>query len=146
MHLDRSFSPAEIARGLSPRDADFIELLRAFRGSGGLAREDDIVERRALARAPLGLLGADAEQLICFEWNDRLCLPWFQFDPETLNLRSGPASIIAELLPVFDGWSMATWFAQPNLWLGNVRPIELLDSALPHVLGAARVDRFIAGN
>ena len=81
---------------------------------------------------------------ICFEWASTLWLPWFQFDRKTLHLRAGPASVISELSPAFDGWELAVWFAQPNLWLGNSRPIDLIDASLSHVLGAARADRFIA--
>jgi hypothetical protein len=71
-------------------------------------------------------------------------LPWFHFDPADMSMRPGPATIIAELSPVFDGWEIATWFARPNLWIANARPIDLIDECLSSVLGAARADRFIA--
>jgi hypothetical protein len=40
--------------------------------------------------------------------------------------------------------AVAAWFDQPNLWLGNRRPVELVDSSPACVLGAARADRCIA--
>jgi hypothetical protein len=144
MHCERSHYAA-VRGGLSARDVTFIDMLRAFRRSGGLARERDILERSADAGGTIRARAEDAAALICFEWDCKLWLPWFQFDRESLDLLPGPASVINELAPVFDGWEMASWFAQPNLWLGNGRPIDLLDASLLPVLGAARADRFVAG-
>ena len=36
------------------------------------------------------------------------------------------------------------WFSQPNHWLRNRRPVDVLDVSLTAVLRAARADRFIA--
>jgi hypothetical protein len=144
MQPDRS-SSTTIAGGLNPRDATFIDMLRAFRQSGGLARDQDVLEWLSGCGGSAHAKAEDPAALICFEWTGKLWLPWFQFDRECGGLLPGPASVISELAPVFDGWGMASWFAQPNLWLGNGRPIDLLDVSLPHVLGAARADRFIAG-
>jgi hypothetical protein len=58
--------------------------------------------------------------------------------------RPGPAGVIAELSPIFDGWELASWFAKPNLWIADAKPIDLVDECLGAVLGAARADRFIA--
>jgi Protein of unknown function (DUF2384) len=136
---------AALEGGLNARDVTFIDMLRVFRRSGGIAREEDLFERRAHGAVPIRARANDAATFICFEWDGKLWLPWFQFDRETLDLLPGPASVINELAPVFDGWEMASWFAQPNLWLGNARPIDLLDASLSPVLGAARADRFVAG-
>ena len=143
MHWESSHY-AVVRGGLNGRDVTFIDMLRAFRRSGGLAREEDILERRAHGGSTIRARADDAAALICFEWDRKLWLPWFQFDRESLDLLPGPASVINELAPVFDGWELASWFAQPNLWLGNGRPIDLLDTSLSPVLGAARADRFIA--
>lgn len=143
MHLHQSSSRTPVTSGLNPRDVAFVDMLRAFRRTGGLARGEVFLERRLLlARASPAR--TEGEPIICFEWNDKLWLPWFQFDPETLNVLPGPASIIRELMPVFDGWALASWLAQPNLWLGGERPIDTLDVAIAEVLRAARADRFIA--
>ena len=127
----------------APQDHEFVHLLRAYRPSGGLARAEDIVARRAArgsssADDPQGISDA-----ICFEWNGTLWLPWFQFEPASLSIRPGPARVIGELAPVFDGWAMASWFAATSVWLGGARPIDMLGD-INAVLGAARADRFIA--
>lgn len=126
------------------RDAQFVEMLRAFRRSGGLAREAEIIQQQQTCRSS-GRRGEDRPgPVICFEWGQRFWLPWFQFNRADMSLRPGPAKVLAELTPVFDGWAIALWFAQPNLWIGEQRPIDLIDHCLVSVLGAARADRFIA--
>ena len=123
-------------RGLDAlRDRAFIDLLRAYRCHGGLARESQLPGR---CGAPAG------SWPIRFEWNGVGWLPLFQFEQGTLALREAPRRVIAELSPAFDGWSMATWFAEPNSWLDGARPVKRLDADLTAVLEAARVDRFIA--
>lgn len=84
------------------------------------------------------------EHAICFEWGGSLWMPRFQFDFQDMSMRRGPAKVIGELEAVFDGWEMAMWFAHPNLWIGNSKPIDMLEVCLDSVLGAARADRFIA--
>jgi hypothetical protein len=126
------------------RDLLFVDMLRAFRRSGGLAREAEIVDRRCRARSAGVLTGSLLDPIICFEWGGSLWLPRFQFDQVDMSRRAAPARVIAELSPVFDGWALATWFAQPNVWLSEQRPIDLIDDCLTRVLGAARADRFIA--
>jgi len=126
------------------RDALFVEMLRAFRRSGGLAREAEVLDRSRACDSPGWRVDSITGTIICFEWEQHFWLPWFQFDPADMSLRPGPANVIAELSPVFDGWAMAAWFAQPNLWIGNARPVDLIDECLASVLGAARADRFIA--
>jgi hypothetical protein len=125
-------------------DALFVMMLRAFRRSGGLAREAEVIDRSQACNSPGWRVDCLTGAIICFEWEQRFWLPWFQFDPADMSLRPGPARVIAELAPVFDGWGIATWFAQPNLWLANARPVDLIDECLASVLGAARADRFIA--
>ena len=61
-----------------------------------------------------------------------------------MTVRPGPAKVIGELAPHFDGWELALWFARPNLWIADARPVDLIDECLASVLGAARADRFIA--
>ena len=126
------------------RDPIFVDMLRAYRRSGGLAREAEILARTAECRSPGWRVDSQDGTIICFEWGQRFWLPWFQFDPADMSLRPGPGRVIAELSPIFDGWEMASWFARPNLWIGDARPIDLIDECLAGVLGAARTDRFIA--
>jgi hypothetical protein len=135
--------PADRTREGS-RDSQFAEMLRAFRRSGGLAREFDVLDRIEACNSQRWRPDRLGGTLVSFEWERNLWLPWFQFDPADMSLRPGPASVIAELSGVFDGWRMAMWFAEPNLWIGDARPIDLIDECVASVLGASRSDRFIA--
>jgi hypothetical protein len=143
MHLHRPSSRVDFSDGLNSTDLMFVDMLRAFRRSGGLARKEEILQRLT---ASGGLLASDAREdtLLCFEWNSRLWMPRFQFSTDGLGVLPGPARVIEELSAVFDGWKTAVWFALPNLWLGGGRPVDLLDRAPCDVLGAARADRSIA--
>jgi hypothetical protein len=142
MRLDRIPSRGAAAGGLDSRDLAFVEMLRAFRSSGGLARAQDIQDRARCG----GVISPSVcgERPISFEWKGQLWLPRFQFGPEGFKVRPEPASVMRELATVFDGWDMANWFSQPNLWLADARPVDLLDRSLPDVIGAARADRFVA--
>ena len=146
MNIDRD-PPARCARQApaSPDEA-FIEMLRAYRRSGGIAREVEVLRkwprRSALTSGP----DLFCAPVICFEWAGVFWLPRFQFAGEDLDPRPGPAQVVSELASVFDGWEMALWFSLPNLWIGDARPIDLLDECFASVLGAARADRFIANS
>lgn len=96
------------------RDALFVDMLRAYRRSGGLAREAEVLGRAAECRSPGWRVGSTRDTIICFEWEQRFWLPWFQFDPADMSLRPGPARVIAELSPILDGWGLASWFARPG--------------------------------
>ncbi|MBK7615415.1 MAG: hypothetical protein IPJ08_13330 [Burkholderiales bacterium] len=50
-----------------------------------------------------------------------------------------------ELPAELDAWQVAAWFARPNGWLNDARPVDQLARNLPAVLNAARADRFVAG-
>ncbi len=130
-----------------PTDRDFAGMREAYRASGGTVRRD------ALARVLHGAEGAhDAtlgkllvtHDVFSFEWREVHWVPMFQFDMRDMSVRPRPQRVIAELAEVFDGWALAMWFSQPNHWLRQRRPVEVLDSSLTGVLAAARADRFIA--
>jgi hypothetical protein len=127
----------------SSRDASFLLMLRAFASSGGMAND-----LRVLARSR-GLADSVAtvdthEPAICVEWDGMLWFPTFQFEPETLSIRPVVTMVIAELKSVFDRWELALWFCEQNLWIGDRRPVEMVDQYPECVLGAARADRVIA--
>jgi hypothetical protein len=50
---------------------------------------------------------------------------------------------IAELESFLDAGKVAAWFHEPNLWLGNRQPVELVNESPDCVLGAARADRCV---
>ena len=68
----------------------------------------------------------------------------FQFDLNDLSVRPGLQQVLAELSGEFDDWSLAAWFAEPNSWLDDQRPVDLIATDLRSVVEAARADRFIA--
>lgn len=131
----------------SPVDRQFAQMAAAFQPSGGLARGDDLAQRladqgRGDARSLADLIAH--REVFCFEWGGAPWLPMFQFCPQTLTVRTGPQRVYRELGAVFDGWSLAAWYAQPNHWLRGERPVDRLVPALDDVLEAARADRYIA--
>ncbi len=132
-------------------DAEFLGLLSAFRASGGLAREADLLARwrretslcntRAGKTCPHG--PAPMATALRLRWDGCDWLPVFQFHLPTLQLRQDVLRVRDELVPVFEGSRLLAWFIEPNHWLRGVRPIDSLGPDLAGVLGAARGDRFI---
>lgn len=127
------------------QDQSFVALQGAYRASGGLERGDDLALR--MLRAGRGGYQDLARQIVggelfSFHWNDSFWLPAFQLDPVTLAPHAQARSVVSELQGVFDGWDMAWWFVNPHADLGGRRPLDLLVTALPAVLAAARADRF----
>jgi len=130
-----------------PTERGFAALCAAYRSSGGIERGDDLA--RLLEEHQLGNFVSLARlivtrELFCFEWRDAFWVPMFQFELRDLSIRPGPQRVLAELVSRFDGWSLATWFAKPNAWLDERRPLDLLDENLALVLQAAHADRFAA--
>lgn len=128
------------------RNNQFIELLNAFRCSGGLARVPEVAARFQLDGSrdvsPLASW-INRRQVICIEWQSRQWLPLFQFNPLGLTLRAGLSAVLAELVGIHDDWQLASWFAQPNPWLADGVPADLLALAAPQVLNAAQAERFV---
>lgn len=63
---------------------------------------------------------------------------------EKLPNRPAVRLAVAELESFLDSGKVAAWFQEPNLWLGNHRPVDLIDESPDCVLGAARADRCVA--
>ncbi len=127
--------------------AEFRALQAAYRPTGGLARGDDLVrlledwqqgDHVSLARLIV------ARAVFGFKWHGQFWIPMFQFELHDLSIKMAHRQVLVELAPVFDSWSLAVWFAQPNSWLCGQSPVNVLGNNLPAVLDAARADRFIA--
>jgi len=125
----------------------FSALREAFRASGGLVCSADLV--RLLAdyhvdeqHPPLGdWLHSGA--LFAVPWQQRLWLPMFQVDLTDLRCRYDARQVRQELPTELDAWQVAAWFARPNGWLNDARPVDQLSRNLPAVLNAARADRYL---
>lgn len=125
----------------------FDAMIGAYKTCGGTARADDLallleekqkgdfvsVARRIVAR-----------DIFSFEWQDHYWIPMFQFHPHDLSVKQEVRRVVHELNAVLDNWTLAQWFAEPNVWLKGKRPVEMVDSHFSDVLGAARADRFVA--
>lgn len=130
----------------SSRDAQFIELLNAYRRSGGLARVGDV----CAAMQPLGV-DLDtvagwiaAGEVLQFEWQGQSWLPCFQFGGGGQPLRPAVRQVLAELGEVMPAWELAHWFAQPNCALDGRTPADALAADAPAVVQAARTDRYLS--
>jgi hypothetical protein len=129
------------------RNMRFVDLLNAFRDSGGLARANEVAaqfQRRSGQGIPVLGGWLIRRQAIGFEWHSKLWMPLFQFNPSDMTLRAGLADILAELVVVYNDWDVANWFAKPNPWLSEGLPADVLAVAAPQVLWAARAERSAA--
>ncbi|PJB41164.1 MAG: hypothetical protein CO105_14635 [Comamonadaceae bacterium CG_4_9_14_3_um_filter_60_33] len=129
---------------IGPPDRQFIEMLDAYRESGGLMR---LPELASLWHGH-GLSGTrrlahwiQNRKVICFDWGSTLWLPMVQFNRSTMTLLPGFEDILAELVTVFNDSDLAQWFSVPNTWLAGRSPADALASAAPEVLLAARAER-----
>ncbi len=119
-------------------------MLNSYRGSGGLAREQEVVALFKRRYGPdLATLASwiVEREVICFEWQSQIWLPWFQFNRFDMAPQPELGQVLAELTCVYDPWELANWFAQPNPWLADRTPVDTLASDLSAVLHAARVSR-----
>lgn len=107
-----------------------------------LAAQDELAEEFHLltaadAAALAGSTAIDPERLVR-DWREQCRvfvvptadgpqLPGFQFDE-----RGVPLPAIADVLAAFadrlSGWGLALWFTGSNGWLGDRRPVDVLDS------------------
>ena len=148
---DRSGVGPTSGQGEADRDEDeqqrnrrFVNLLDAFRESGGLARADEVASQfQRRSEQHISVFGGwlIKRQAIGFEWNSKLWMPLFQFNHADMSLRAGLAGILAELVVVCNHWDVASWFVTPNPWLSDGQPVDALAVGAPKVLWAARAER-----
>ena len=124
-----------------------MSMLQVYHRTGGLASSDDVLllmRRRTLQ--PISLLARwiVAQRVVSFEWQSQKMLPLFQFDLADMSVRSEVSAVLDELSGTFDDWGLATWFAEPNSWLQDAAPVDMIDFDRAAVLSAARADRYIA--
>ena len=124
-----------------PTSRGFIAMLEAYRSTGGLAPGNflygSLQEHQRGDLGHLVRLIVD-RRIFVLDWRGDSWIPMFQFDSGDLSCRPAPALVRAELTGLTSGWAVAAWFAEPNALLEGRRPVNLVDSDLPHVLHAAR--------
>ena len=124
----------------------FMDLLAAYRPSGGLARADDLLNIFKSRGGPdvscLARWLVD-RKVIGIEWQGATWLPLFQFNRSDMEPRADLAAVLEELNPVFDAWELAQWFSRPNPSLAGRSPLEELNCNPASIVAAARADRFI---
>ena len=128
-------------------DRLFVEMLNAYRGSGGLARAPEVLTLFHRCHGPDTSMLARwivHREVICFEWQSQSWLPLFQFDRLNLHPHLSLRPIFIDLSGIYNPWQMAVWFARPNQWLGNRSPVDALLFDLPAVVDTARTDRLVA--
>ncbi len=135
---------------LRPDDSSqyqFATMARRYRDGGGLLTGNEVAQ----------LVGRHADQstsrvahwivdrsVVSLSWRAQIWLPLFQFESCDMSLRPGTERVVRELTPVFDDWDLAVWFTNPNGWLDDAMPLDVLAFDLAAVLDAARADRFVA--
>lgn len=144
----RIFQNAPRCRAVSVFDSrSFDAMIGAFKSSGGTARADDLA--LLLEEKSKGNFISVARQIVSrdifsFEWQSHFWVPMFQFDHADMSVRQEVRRVVHELASVLDNWALAQWFTQPNEWLKNRRPVDMVHSHFSYVLDAARADRFVA--
>jgi hypothetical protein len=125
----------------------FIAMLDAYRPSGGLARAQEVAAMFKTHGANDAATLANwiiKRQVISFEWQGKIWLPLFQFNPLDMTRQPGLAEALSELVVVYDDWELASWFSLPNPWLQDCTPADSLAAAAPEVLNSARAERYVA--
>ena len=148
----RSNDPVPPARSVSRlltdanSDATFAAMRAAYQARGGFAGGDDLA--RLLEDRGRGDFASLAKQIVSgevfgFELRHTFWIPMFQLTDD-LTVKPGLKAVLAELASEYDGERLAAWFVEPNGWLDDAQPIDVLDSDAAEVLQAARADRFVA--
>jgi hypothetical protein len=128
-------------------DHQFVEMLNGYRSSGGLARLQDLVCSTCGGEVvDITKIASQISnrELVCFEWQSHAWLPLFQFNGLELAPYPQLLPVVQDLSCIFDPWELAHWFSQPNPWLSDRAPADMLLTDLAAVLQAARADRFVA--
>ena len=156
MHARTGSAPVGQTAGLTPvlpmpdaddaDEAEFAELCSTYADAGGIASGDEVA--RVLELSGRGSLAGLARKIVAGELFGIECrqgfwIPMFQFTEE-LAPKPGLKAVLAELASEYDGRRLADWFVEPNSWLEEARPIDVIDSNPAEVLQAARADRFVA--
>ena len=129
------------------RNQHFVNLLNAFRRSGGLARVPEVAARFHTYGNDVSPLAGwiNQRQVISFEWQSQIWIPLFQFNRATMALHEGLIEVRSALAQAFAPWQQAVWFSQPNHALGDRVPAQVLVLDCEAVAMAARANPPVLG-
>lgn len=122
-------------------DEGFVGMLVAYRNSGGLAKAQEVANMfKACGRCDITTLARSIalERVVFFEWDEHIWLPLFQFNRVDMSCLAGLDAVLSELHGVHNHWQSARWFSQPNEWLSQSCPADVLGQHSEAVLTAAR--------
>lgn len=139
--IDAMFSPA-----LTVSSAAAQQALRNAEARQELLNEFGVLDSEQVAR----LAGSAAKnrsatvsrylaggQVFAIEHRGGRYYPAFQFDPDG-RPRPVIAQVLAALQPFgLNGWEIALWFTTASGWLGDRRPVDLLDDDPDEIVAAA---------
>lgn len=128
----------------TPDGDGFIALLKAFRGSGGVAPSDvfaPVFAQHQFEGAPTLQTHIDRANVFGFEWRNHFWIPLFQFDAERLTIRTSAREVRTTLPASWSGWHLAAWFARPHGLLDDRSPVDVLDRCQADVIRAAQWHR-----
>jgi len=129
-------------------DVALLEMSHGYRVHGGLIGGDDFAQRlRAHHDQPVSRLARwiVEREVVAIDWRGAILLPAFQLARGDDGIRPVVSGVLAELRGVFDDAELAQWFIRRNTWLGDARPLDLVEIDEDAIVGAARADRFVAG-
>jgi len=124
----------------------FLDLLAAYRMSGGLATGHEISARRPVDGLSELARVIAAREVIGVEWSGQRWLPFFQFERGDVAVRQPVRALVREMSDFLDDWELAEWMVQPNQWLDDSQPLHLLTTDFARVYDAARALRFVRSN
>ena len=128
----------EPSRGV---DEGFVGMLGAYRNTGGLAKAQEVANMfKACGRCDITTLARSIVpgKLVFFEWHEHIWLPLFQFNRVDMSCLAGLDAVLSELHGVHSHWQLARWFSQPNEWLSQSCPADMLGQHREAVFTAAR--------
>jgi hypothetical protein len=122
-------------------ERQFATMERAYARHGGVVGSDEAAWLlRRHAGQPISVLARwiVERRVVSFTWQARLRVPLFQFTPCEMSLRAGVAEAARALGARSDDWAIALWFAQPNEWLEERAPVDVIELDPEAVARAAR--------
>ena len=124
----------------------FDNLICGFKTSGGTARGDDLallLEDRKKVNFVTLARQLVSREIFSFEFQSHFWIPMLQFELTDMSVKQEFSRIVSELAAKLDSWTLARWFTEPNAWLGDKRPADIMEHQFSDVLAAARADRFV---